>query len=91
MRLRAEIEISADDAAAGVLLDAWQEINRRAMETTASTLDDAIACLEYARSEHVQCNMDEDEEEYDFDPRQRLILHLLDGALGVLRRQMHGR
>ena len=58
-------------------------IDRLALSARPTTVSGAMLCLAYARREFVQFDMRGDEAE---DNRgHQLILHLVDGAMGVLR------
>ncbi len=70
------------------MMDRWAEIDGLALSTRPTTLPGAIACLEYARREHVQFTMLDNEA--GGDTSDRLILSLLDGALGALRETVAG-
>ena len=88
LALHQVVNTGLGDDAAGPLLDAWGAIDREALVGHPRTLAGAAGALEYARREFVQFEM-EDMEETD-DPSKRLILHLIDGALSVLRQATVG-
>lgn len=66
------------------LMDRWGGIDAQAMAGQPTTLAGALGALQMARREFVQFQMDAVEDEGD--PSKRLVLHLIDGAIGVLRR-----
>ena len=77
----------ATDADAVVFMDRWADIDRMAMADRPKTFADAIGALHYARREHHQFNIEtRDGTDSEPCPGDRLILHLLDGAITVLQR-----
>ena len=86
--LHAAIDTGLGDEAADPLMDAWGAIDREALAGQPVTLAGAAGALEMARREFVQFKIFE--QEGTADPSNRLILHLLDGALGVLRQAAAG-
>ena len=76
------------DEAAVPFMERWEEIDELGRTTRPTTLAGALGALEWARREHVQFNMSDDEA--DADPCNSLILALFDGALGVLRPMVEG-
>ncbi len=76
------------DEAAKPNMQRWQEIDDLGRTTRPTTLAGALGALEWARREHVQFNMGEDEA--DADPCNSLVLALIDGAIGVLRQAVSG-
>lgn len=78
-----------DDDAAEPLMARWAEIDEMAMANQPRTLADAIGALRYARREHHQFAIEADEREgRETDTGDRLIQHLLDGAIAVLSRDV---
>ena len=74
-------DLTADKA--NTRTDRWGGHRPFAMSARPTTIPGAVACLAYARREFVQFDMHGDEAE---DNRgHKLILHLVDGAMGVLR------
>ena len=69
-------------------MDAWGDVDHEALAGCPTTLAGAAGALEYARREFVQFQVHDDEA--TADPSKRLILHLLDGALDVLRQAAMG-
>ena len=88
LALHARINIGLGDEVADTLMDAWGAIDREAMAGRPTTFAGAAGALAYARREFVQFEM-QDKEETD-NPSHLLILHLLDGAIGVLRQAAMG-
>ena len=86
--LHAEINAGPGEAAVGRLMEAWDAIDLEVMASCPTTFAGAIGALEYARREFVQFEMDATEE--TDDPSHRLVLHLLAGAIGVLRQAVEG-
>ncbi len=76
------------DEAAEPFMERWEEIDGLGRTTRPTTLAGALGGLEWARREHVQFNMSDDEA--DGDPCNGLVLALLDGAIGVLRQAVEG-
>ena len=73
------------------LMDRWADINREAMGTRPVTLAGAVGALEYARREFHQFHIETREDMGGQPcPGDTLVLHLLDGALGVLRQAAGG-
>ena len=89
LALHQTVNTGLGDDAAAPLFAAWGAIDREALAGRPTTLAGAVGALEYARREFVQFEM-EDMEETD-NPSHRLILHLLDGTLDVLRQAATGR
>ena len=74
-------ELTEDEA--NTRMDRWGAIDRLALSARPTTVSGAMACFTCARREFVQFDMHGDEAE---DNRgHQLILHLVDGAMGVLR------
>jgi len=71
------------DEAATPFFGRLVEIDQTVLGMVPANIAEAISGLEYARREHVQENMLDDETEGDTGCK--LILHFIDGALGVLR------
>ena len=88
LALHARIDTGLGDEAADPLMDAWGAIDREAIAGQPTTFAGAAGALAYARREFVQFEM-QDTEETD-NQSHLLILHLLDGAIGVLRRAAMG-
>ena len=83
LALHEAINTSPSEEAADRMMDAWGDIDHEALAGQPKTLAGAAGSLEYARREFVQFEMQDTEETEN--PSHRLILHLLDGAIGVLR------
>ena len=83
-----EAREDTSDEAAEPFMERWEEIDDLGRTTRPTTLAGALGALEWARREHVQFNMDDDEA--DGDPSNSLVLALLDGAIGVLRQAVAG-
>ena len=80
-----------EEEEANRLMDRWAEINREAMAARPVTLAGAIGALEYARREFHQFHIETREDIGGQPcPGDTLVLHLLDGALGVLRQAVDG-
>ncbi len=81
------LEGDLNDVEAAPMMDRWRDLDSLAMATKPTTCAGIAACLQYARREHVQFGMKGDEGEDD--PGSRLILALLDNALGTLREMVN--
>lgn len=88
LALHEAIATDPGESAADRLIDRWGEIDRMALAGCPTTLAGAAGALRYARREFVQFSM-EDNETAD-NPSHRLILHLVDGAIAVLRQAACG-
>ncbi|RYC29215.1 hypothetical protein D3273_25185 [Lichenibacterium minor] len=82
-------EGSEDDQ--GRLMDRWGEIDAQALAGRPTTLGGALGALEMARREfhqfHVEVHEDIGE---DVSSSDRLTLHLMDGAIAILRQAIKG-
>ena len=83
LAVHAAIEAGPGEDVAERLMDDWGDIDHEALAGQPTTLAGAAGALEYARREFVQFQVHDGEA--TADPSKRLILHLLDGAIGVLR------
>ena len=88
LALHMAINDGPGDEAAERMMDAWGAIDREAMAGHPTTFAGAAGALAYARREFVQFEM-QDTEETD-NQTHLLILHLIDGAIGVLRQAAMG-
>ena len=88
LAIQAAVNTGLGDDAADPLMDAWGAIDREAMAVRPTTFAGAAGALGYARREFVQFEM-QDKEQTE-NPSHLLILHLLDGAIGVLRQAATG-
>jgi hypothetical protein len=88
LAIHTAVEAAPNDEAAERLMDAWGDVDHEALAGCPTTLAGAAGALEYARREFVQFQVHDDEA--TADPSKRLILHLLDGALDVLRQAAMG-
>ncbi len=70
------------------LMDRWGEIDAQALAGKPVTLGGALGALQMARREFVQFQMMDREETED--PSKKLVLHLIDGAIAVLRQAAGG-
>lgn len=69
------------------LMKRWGEIDQEALVRRPKTLSGALGALEYARREHHQFNVEASQDlKCEVDPTNLIVLHLLDGALEVMRR-----
>ena len=79
------------DADLDALMDRWGEIDARAMANQPTTFAGAAGALEYARREFVQFHLEPRSDGGSrLDPGDKLILHLMDGAIAVLRQAIAG-
>ena len=91
LALHAAIEACETDEASGPLMDRWGDIDAQAMAGRPTTLAGALGALEYARREFHQFHAAAvDDIGDDVSPGDRLVLHLLDGAIAVLRQVAGG-
>ena len=91
LALHAAINACGDDAASDPLMDRWGEIDAQAMARRPTTLAGALGALEMARREIHQFRIETREDiGSEIDPSDRLVLHLIDGAIGVLRQASGG-
>lgn len=88
LAIHAAIDAGPGDEAAERLMDVWGDIDREALNGRPTTLAGAAGALEYVRREFVQFQMLDNE--ITDDPSKKLIVHLLDGALSVLRQAAGG-
>ena len=77
-----------DDEVCDPLMDAWGAIDAKAMAEQPTTPAGAVGALEYARREFVQFYVEPHDD--GMNGGARLILHLLDGAISVLRQAAEG-
>lgn len=82
------VENAPSEEAADRAMDAWGDVDREALAGRPTTFAGAAGALAYARREFVQFEM-QDREETD-NGCHRLILHLIDGAMDVLRQAAAG-
>ncbi len=87
MALHAAME-GRDDETCDPLMDAWGAIDAKAMAGKPTTPAGAAGALEYARREFVQFYVEPHDD--GMNSGARLILHLLDGAIAVLRQGTSG-
>ena len=81
----------APDADSDAFMDRWGAIDAEAMAGQPTTFAGAAGALEYARREFVQFHVEPREDGgREIDPGDKLILHLIDGAIAVLRRAAGG-
>lgn len=80
--------INAGPGEAEAVMDALGDIDREAMAGRPTTLAGAAGALQMARRESVQFRTFDEED--TADTTNRLILHLLDGAMGVLGQAVEG-
>lgn len=91
LALHAAIDACDSDAASDPLMDRWGEIDAQAMAGRPTTLAGALGALEYARREVHQFHIVAVEAiGDDVCPGDRLVLHLIDGAIAVLRQGVGG-
>ncbi len=91
LALHAAIDACESDEASDRLMDRWGAIDAQAMVGRPMTLAGALGALEYARREIHQFHVAASEGIGDeVCPGDRLVLHLLDGAIGVLRQAAGG-
>ena len=88
LAIHAAVEAAPNDEVAELMMGAWGDVDHEALAGCPTTLAGAAGALEYARREFVQFQVHDDEA--TADPSKRLILHLLDGALDVLRQATTG-
>ena len=88
LTLHAAIEADPGDDEAERMMDCWGDIDREALAGRPTTFAGAAGALEMARREFVQFKLFA--HEGPTDPSNRLILHLIDGALGVLQHAAAG-
>jgi hypothetical protein len=74
----------ATEAATDALMDAWGACDNQAIATPATTTAGAIASIQWAREELLEFGFAVDP--VPDDRGVRIVLSLLDGALGALRR-----
>ena len=86
--LHALIDADPGEDEAERMMDAWGDIDRKALAGRPTTFAGAAGALAMARREFVQFKLFA--HEGPTDPSNRLILHLIDGAISVLQQAAEG-